>query len=433
MSDPAPDTGLLPLHLMVRGRRVVVVGGGPVAARKVAAVLAAGADVLVVAPFACEEIVDDAAAGLLTWRCAEYAPADLDGAWLVFAATGEPAVDTAVAVDAEAGRMFCVRADDAATGTARSAAVIRRDDVLVSVGSAGAADPRRAVAVRDAIAAALDTGALPVRRHRAGPGRVVLVGGGPGDGDLLTLRGRRELAAADVVVVDRLAPRSVLDELGPGVLVLDVGKAPGRHPVPQHEINRLLVEHARAGRRVVRLKGGDPFVLGRGGEEVAACREAGVDVSVVPGVTSAFAVPAGAGIPVTNRGESRQVTVISGHDAVTTGDHGDGLPADIDWRGLADGRGTLVVLMGVAALPAICAGLLGAGMDPATPVAIVQDGWGATQRVTAGPIDRIADLARVRDVRSPAVIVIGAVAAHAQAAGAAPGRPAHGADVSCAW
>lgn len=401
---------LLPLHLSLRGRRVVVVGGGPVAARKVAAVLDAGADVLVVAPFACERIVDDHAAGRLRWRCAEYGPADLDGAWLAFAATGEPDVDVAVAVDAEIRQVFCVRADDAALGSARSAAVIRRDDILVSVGSAADADPRRAVAVRDAITASLDAGALPVRRQRSGPGRVVLVGGGPGDGDLLTLRGRRELAAADVVVVDRLAPRSVLDELGPGVLVLDVGKAPGRHPVPQSEINRLLVEHAQAGRRVVRLKGGDPFVLGRGGEEVVACREAGVEVSVVPGVTSAFAVPAAAGIPVTNRGQSRQVTVLSGHDAVSP----DGLAEDLDWPTLARGDGTLVVLMGVAALPAICAGLLGAGMDPGTPVAIVENGWTADQRVTSGRLDEIAGRARTRAVESPAVIVIGAVAAHTQ-------------------
>jgi uroporphyrin-III C-methyltransferase/precorrin-2 dehydrogenase/sirohydrochlorin ferrochelatase len=404
---------LLPLHLSLHGRRVLVVGGGPVAARKAAAVLDAGADVLVVAPFACESIVADDRAGLLTWRCAEYAATDLDGAWLVFAATGEPAVDMAVAADAQDRRVFCVRADDATLGSARSAAVVRRDDVLVSVGSAGTADPRRAVAVRDAIAASLDAGALPVRRQRSGPGRVVLVGGGPGDGDLLTLRGRRELAAADVVVVDRLAPRSVLDELGPGVLVLDVGKAPGRHPVPQLEINRLLVDHARAGRRVVRLKGGDPFVLGRGGEEVDACRQGGVDVSVVPGVTSAFAVPAAAGIPVTNRGQSRQVTVISGHDAVVADDRGAGLPEDLDWPALARGDGTLVVLMGVAALPAIAAGLLGAGMDPATPVAIVQDGWTRAQRVTAGRLDEIADLARARGVESPAVIVIGVVAAQA--------------------
>jgi len=402
---------LLPLHLSLQGRRVVVVGGGPVAARKAASCVEAGADVLVVAPYVCEEIVADDADGLLTWRCAEYTVPDLDGAWLVFAATGDLVVDQAIAADAEVRRVFCVRADDAALGSARSAAVIRRDDVLVSVGSAGSPDPGRAVAVRDAITAALDAGALPLRRRRAGPGRVVLVGGGPGDGDLLTLRGRRELAAADVVVVDRLAPRSVLSELGPGVLILDVGKAPGRHPVPQHEINRLLVEHARAGRRVVRLKGGDPFVLGRGGEEVAACREAGVHVSVVPGVTSAFAVPAAAGIPVTNRGQSRQVTVLSGHDAVSPG----GLPADLDWAALASGRGTLVFLMGVAALPAISAGLLGVGMDPATSVAIVENGWTPAQRVTAGRLDEIADLAAARGVESPAVIVIGEVAAHAQA------------------
>ena len=285
MSDLAgSDIGLLPLHLVLRARRVVVVGGGPVAARKAASCVEAGADVLVVAPYACEQIVADDAAGLLTWRVGEYRADDLGGAWLVFASTGDRLTDAAVAFDAEARQLFCVRAGDAARGSARSAAVVRRDDMLISVGSAGSPDPGRTVAVRDAIAAALDAGTLPLRRHRSGPGRVVLVGGGPGDADLLTLRGRRELAAADVVVVDRLAPRAVLDELGPGVLILDVGKAPDRHPVPQHEINRLLVEHAQAGRRVVRLKAGDPFVFGRGGEEVAACREAGVPVTVVPGV-----------------------------------------------------------------------------------------------------------------------------------------------------
>ena len=192
---------------------------------------------------------------------------------------------TRVEAVATAQRTFCVRADDAAAGTARNAAVLRRDELVISVGAAAtaAADPRRAVAIRNAIAQAMDSGSLPLRRHRPGPGRVVLVGGGPGDADLLTLRGRRELAAADVVVVDRLAPQGVLDELAAGVLILDVGKAPGRHPVPQHAINQLLVEHAQAGRRVVRLKGGDPFLLGRGGEEVAACRAAGVRSRWSPG------------------------------------------------------------------------------------------------------------------------------------------------------
>jgi uroporphyrin-III C-methyltransferase/precorrin-2 dehydrogenase/sirohydrochlorin ferrochelatase len=400
---------VLPLHLALAGRRVVVVGGGPVAARKIQACLAADAEVVVVAPYACEFIVAETAAGTIGWHERDYRPGDLDEAWLVFAATGDRLTDEAVERDASAQRTFCVRADDAAAGSARSPAVLRRDDLMISVGSVAtaerSADPKRTIAVRNAIAESLDNGSLPLRRHRPGPGRVVLVGGGPGDPDLLTLRGRRELAAADVVVVDRLAPQAILDELAPGVLILDVGKAPGRHPVPQHEINRLLVEHATAGRQVVRLKGGDPYLLGRGGEEVAACRDAGVPVDVVPGVTSAFSVPAAAGIPVTHRGLSRQVTVISGHDAI------DGHPTGVNWSALATGGGTIVVLMGVGALPAISAGLLGGGIDPQTPVAIVENGWSTQQRVTSGTIADIACRATEVGVQSPAVIVIGDVAA----------------------
>lgn len=400
---------VLPLHLSLAGRRVAVVGGGPVAARKVASCLAAAAEVVVIAPYACEQIVAEAAAGMLVWHEREYLAGDLDGAWLAFAATGDLCTDELVEAHATADRTFCVRADDASAGTARTPAVVRRDDMVISVGSLSSAeqsaDPRRSVAVRNAIAQAMDNGSLPLRRHRPGPGRVVLVGGGPGDPDLLTLRGRRELAAADVVVVDRLAPQAVLDELAPGVLILDVGKAPGRHPVPQHEINRLLVEHARAGRQVVRLKGGDPYLLGRGGEEVAACRDAGVPVAVVPGVTSAFSVPAAAGIPVTHRGLSRQVTVLSGHDAL------DGHDTEVNWHSLATSGGTIVVLMGVAALPAISTGLLGCGIDPHTPVAVVENGWSDQQRVTTGTITDIAARATEVGVQSPAVIVIGDVAA----------------------
>jgi uroporphyrin-III C-methyltransferase/precorrin-2 dehydrogenase/sirohydrochlorin ferrochelatase len=402
--QPSRLPEVLPLHVSLTGRRVVVVGGGPVAARKVSALLGVGADVWVVAPWACEQVQADVASGAVMWQQRDYRGGDLDAAWLAVAATGDRSTDERVEADASAERIFCIRADDAAAGTARSPAVVRRDDLVVSVGSAGAGapvDPRRAVAVRNAIATSWDEGSLPLRRHRSGPGRVVLVGGGPGAADRLTLRGRRDLAAADVVVVDRLAPRSVLDELGPGVLVLEVGKAPGRHPVPQHEINRLLVEHAAAGRQVVRLKGGDPYVLGRGGEEVAACREAGVQVDVVPGVTSAFAVPAAAGIPVTHRGLSRQVTVLSGHDAL----------AGADWPNLAAGRGTLVILMGVAMLPAITAGLHSGGMDPRTPVAIIENGWTADQRLTRGTIADIAERAGAAGVQNPAVIVIGDVAA----------------------
>ena len=403
---------LLPLHLSVGGRLVVVVGGGPVAWRKAAAVLDSGAVVRVVAPYLCDEFAEAEQAGLVDWRRGEYRPGDLADAWLAFAATGDADTDTQVEQEAEAQRTFCVRAsvprDGSGDGT-RSPAVLRRGAVTVGVSTSDGADPRRAMAVRDALGWALDSGQVPLRRRRSGPGRVTLVGGGPGPGDLLTLRARRALAEADVVVVDRLAPREVLDELGADVLVLEVGKSPGHHAAPQGAINQLLVDHALSGAHVVRLKGGDPFVFGRGGEEVAACRTSGVEVSVIPGVSSAFAVPLAAGIPVTHRGIARQVTVLTGHDQ-------DG-PIQADWTALAVGGGTLVVLMGVAALPQITAGLLGAGMAPGTPVAVVQDGASPRQRVVSGTLQGITELAVRHQVRPPAVIVIGAVAAFADAMG----------------
>jgi uroporphyrin-III C-methyltransferase/precorrin-2 dehydrogenase/sirohydrochlorin ferrochelatase len=242
----------------------------------------------------------------------------------------------------------------------------------------------------------LETGALPLRRKRGGAGWVALVGGGPGDPGLITTRGRQLLAQADVVVVDRLAPRALLDELEPDVEVVDVGKTPGNHPVSQNEINQILIENASAGRRVVRLKGGDPFVLGRGGEEIVACREAGVPVEVVPGVTSAIAVPAVVGIPVTHRGLAKQFTVVSGHEG-------------LDWPSLAAVEGTLVLLMGVSRLRQTADELMWHGRDPATPAAVVEDGYGQGQRLTVGTLATIADLATERNVRPPAVIVVGDV------------------------
>lgn len=234
-----------------------------------------------------------------------------------------------------------------------------------------------------------------------GQGSVCLVGGGPGESDLLTVRAVRRLAEADVVVVDRLAPTDDLAALAPCAVVIDVGKSPGRHAVPQDRINALLVEHARSGRRVVRLKGGDPYVLGRGGEEVEACRAAGIPVEVVPGVTSAFAVPAAAGIPVTHRSLSRGVTVLTGHE--------DPGPDRLD--ALVRLGGTIVVLMGVSRLRALCDGLLAAGADPATPAAVVERGWTADQRTTRADLAVIAARCSERAVTSPAVVVIGAVAA----------------------
>ena len=310
-------------------------------------------------------------------------------------ATGDRVTDDLVAADAEADRVWCVRADDAARSAAWTPAVTRAGEVTVAVTAGG--DPRRATTLRDAIALALDTGELPLRPHRpATTGSVALVGGGPGDPGLVTTRGRRLLAEADVVLVDRLAPRALLDELDPSVVVIDVGKTAGHHPLPQDEINRLLVDHARDGRRVVRLKGGDPFLLGRGGEEALACLAAGVPVEVVPGVTSAVAVPAAAGIPVTHRGLARQVTIASGHEG-------------LDWASLARLEGTLVLLMGVSTLGAATAALIGHGKPASTPAAVVESGFTDRQRTTTGTLATIADLARERDVQPPAVVVIGDV------------------------
>jgi uroporphyrin-III C-methyltransferase / precorrin-2 dehydrogenase / sirohydrochlorin ferrochelatase len=384
-----------PLTLDVAGRRVVVVGGGPVAARRTRALVGNGAQVYVVAPALCEDLADLAGEGLVEWQPRDYVTGDLDGAWLVQTATGDRITDDLVAADAEARHIWCVRADDAARSAAWTPAVTRAGEVTVAVSAGG--DPRRATTLRDAIALALDTGTLPLRRHRTTmTGSVALVGGGPGDPGLLTTRGRRLLAEADVVLVDRLAPRALLDELDPSVVVIDVGKTAGHHPLPQDEINRLLVDHARAGHRVVRLKGGDPFLLGRGGEEALACLAAGVAVEVVPGVTSAVAVPAAAGIPVTHRGLARQVTIASGHE-------------DLDWASLASLEGTLVLLMGVSTLGAATAALIRHGKPAGTPAAVIESGFTDRQRTTTGTLATIADLARERDVQPPAVVVIGDV------------------------
>ncbi|WP_211658452.1 uroporphyrinogen-III C-methyltransferase [Phytoactinopolyspora halophila] len=383
------------LLLDLTGRRVVVVGGGPVAARKASPLVDAGADLVVVAPALCEPLAELVADGHARWEPRQYRPGDLDGAWLVHTATGERDVDSIVADEAETARIWCVRADDAGAASAWTPAVARVGDVLVAVSGGG--DPGRAKALRNAVQTALETGDLPLRHLRPRrSGCVSLVGGGPGDAGMITTRGRQLLAAADVVVFDRLAPHSLIDELDDDVVTVDVGKTPGNHPVPQDEINRLLIEHAESGAHVVRLKGGDPFVLGRGGEEARACHDAGIPVEVVPGVTSAVSVPAAFGIPVTHRGICKQFTVVSGHEG-------------LDWPSLASSQGTLVFLMGVSLLADTATHLIAAGMDPSTPAAVIEDGYGPRQRLTTGTLDDIADRAAAVGAKPPAVIVVGDV------------------------
>lgn len=409
-----------PITLHVSGRPVLVVGGGAIATPRVCRLLAAGALVTVVAPHLAPELASRAAGGEVIWQAREFRPEDLDlvQPWLVHTATGAIEVDESVAQHAQARRIWCVRADDGARSAAWSPAVVHgrpetpAEGITVAV-TAGR-DPRRARAVRDAVAAALESGTLPVRRTRAGTatagsggGRVWLVGGGPGDPGLLTVRGRALLAAADVVITDRLGPTDVLTELPPQVLVIDVGKQPGHHPVPQERINELLVEHARAGRTVVRLKGGDPFVLGRGGEEALYCRAHGIPVAVVPGVSSAIAVPAAAGIPVTHRGVAASCVVSSAHDPDTVLTEVAGAPAEA----------TLVLLMGVATIGAIAARLIEGGRAPDTPVAFVESGWTLGQRCVVTTLEKAGWSAEHEAVRAPAVVVIGSVVALAATLG----------------
>lgn len=402
-TGPGDDVPGYPLLLDVRDRHVVVVGGGPVAARRTASLARAGAVVTVVAPWLCEDLADSVAAGSASWVARDYAgPGDLAGAWLVHTATGDLDVDRRVAADAAADRVWCVDATNAARSAAHVPATARvaTPDGTVTVAVTAGGDPRRAVAVRDVATAllreALIDGRMPLRRHRPrGTGWVALVGGGPGDPALLTSRARTLLAAADVVVTDRLGARGVLADLDPAVEVVDVGKTAGHHPWPQAEINAELVRQARSGRAVVRLKGGDPYVLGRGGEERLACEAAGVPVEVVPGVTSAVSVPAAAGIPVTHRGLARGFTVLTGHDALGH------VPAGADH--------TLVLLMAVAGLRRSAAALVSGGRDADCPVAVVEDGYGPGQRVTTGTLADIADRADAVGVRAPAVVVVGDV------------------------
>lgn len=238
------------------------------------------------------------------------------------------------------------------------------------------------------------------------PGHVALVGGGPGPLDLLTVRALRLLRAADVVIADRLGPAAEIHaELRPEALVLDVGKRPGHHPVPQAEINALLITHARAGRAVVRLKGGDPFLLGRGGEELLACRTAGIEAEVIPGISSALAVPQAAEVPVTHRGLASTVHVLSGHDV--GGPRG---PSAATLAALADATVTTVVLMGVAALPGLVTAALAHGVPGRRPLAIIENGHTPQQRTTRTTLSRAVRAAQEAGVASPAVIVIGEVA-----------------------
>jgi uroporphyrin-III C-methyltransferase/precorrin-2 dehydrogenase/sirohydrochlorin ferrochelatase len=388
------------LGLRLHGRRVLVVGGGAVAARRVPRLLTAGADVLLVSPTATPALEELAAHGRVDWRRRAYADGDGDGAWLVIACTSSPEANAAVAAAAEAGRTWCVRADDAAGSTAWTPASGSAGDTSVGVLSG---DPRHSAAIRDAITAGLRAGTIAARHHRRRLAGVALVGGGPGDPGLITVRGRQLLAEADVVVADRLGPRELLAELPPDVLVIDAGKVPYRRQMSQDEINEALVTHANDGKFVVRLKGGDPFVFGRGGEEMLACLRAGVPVTVVPGVSSAIGVPTAAGLPVTHRGTAQDFHVISVH--VPPGDE----RSAVDWPALARSEGTLVLLMSLERVGAVTSVLMKHGRPGDCPVSVIADGTMPTQRTIYSTLEGVERRLVDEGIRPPAVVVIGGV------------------------
>lgn len=387
--------------LDLAGRRVVVVGGGSVAQRRLPLLVSCGAKVTVITREATPAVEGMASFGQIDLELRDYRDGDLGEAWYAIACTDEAETNAAIVAEAARSRIFCVRADVARDGTAVTPASAEYDGLTVGVLASG--EHRRSAAVRNAVLDGLQSGAIADAPEKSVAG-VALVGGGPGDPDLITVRGRRLLARADVVVADRLAPPELLAELGPHVEVIDASKIPYGRFMAQEAINDALITHARAGKFVVRLKGGDPYVFGRGYEELEACTAAGVPVTVVPGITSAISVPSAAGIPVTHRGVTHEFVVVSGH---LRPDHPDSL---IDWPSLGRLRGTIVLLMAVERIGDFADVLVENGRAADTPVVVVQEGTTRSQRVVRADLSTVADRVREENVRPPAIIVIGPVA-----------------------
>ena len=386
--------------LRLAGRKVVVVGGGTVAQRRLPLLIANAADVHVITRSATPAV--EGITGItLTLR--EFRAGDLEGAWYAIAATDDPDVNEAVVAEAERLHIFCVRADVAREGTAVTPASFEYEGLSVGVLAGG--EHRRSAAIRSAIHEALQQGLITAETPGVVHGGVALVGGGPGDPELITVRGRRLLAHAEVVVADRLAPQELLAELPPQVEVIDAAKIPYGRAMAQDAINEVLIDRAKAGKFVVRLKGGDPFVFARGYEEVLACADAGIPVTVVPGVTSAIAVPALAGVPVTHRAITHEFVVVSGH--VAPG-HPESL---VNWNALASMSGTIVLLMAVERIELFTKALLDGGRPADTPVLVVQHGTTTAQRTLRATLSDAPERIRHEGIRPPAIIVIGSVAA----------------------
>lgn len=405
----------LPIFVALGDVPVTVVGAGAVAERKIATLLEAGALLTVIAPEATPAIQAWAAEGALSLRPRAYRGGDLRGARLAYAATSRAEVNRAVRVEARAEGIWLNAVDQPDLCDFITPAVVRRGDLTIAISTNGRA-PGFAKSIREQLerqfgpeyqarveeAAAARDHAVETAVPSRPAGRVALVGAGPGDPELLTLKGRRLLECADTIVYDALVSPRLLDFCRPEAELVYVGKRDSRHTLPQGEINQLLIARARANRRVVRLKGGDPFIFGRGGEEAEALAEAGIDYEVVPGVSAGVAVPAYAGIPLTHRDFTSELVFLTGHECLAN-------RSPIDWSRYGRSSASLVIFMGVHNLEKIARLLLEHGREPACPVAVIENGTTDAQRTVVAPLVSIADAARAAGIRPPALIVVGQV------------------------
>jgi len=449
---PAADRAYFAAFLDLRGRPGVVVGGGPVAALKAEALLRSGVRVTVVAPEFCVRLSELAVVGAVRLEQKRFQPGDLVGAEITIAATDDPAVNEAVSAAARSLRIPVNVADNAALSTFIMPSVLDRAPLQIAISTAGTS-PVLARKLRTLIEAAVPFGfgrlAALIGRFRGaskarypdpearrrfwedvvdGPiadlvlsgnenaasraletklaqgsspekGFVSLVGAGPGDPELLTLRALRVMQSASVVLYDHLVSQPLVDLARRDAERIYVGKEQDRHALPQQEINALMVRLAREGKRVVRLKGGDPFIFGRGGEEIEALLEHGIAFEVVPGITAAAGAASYAGIPLTHRDYAQSCVFVTGH--LKNGS------AQLDWQALTRPNQTVVVYMGVGALARICRGLIEHGMPASMPAALVEKATLPEQRVTEGTLGNLPEL--TRDAKPPALLIVGEV------------------------
>ncbi|HSC96310.1 MAG TPA: siroheme synthase CysG [Burkholderiales bacterium] len=444
----------LPIFLNIREEPCLVVGGGAVAARKCAQLLRAGARVTIQAPELDGAFDADLAAGRITHRAARFRDEDVAGYALVIAATDDDAVNRAVAAAARARRIPVNVVDRPALCSFIMPSIVERAPVIVAVSSGGAspvlarllrarletlipAGYGRLAALAAAFREQVKARFRPSERRRfwervlQGPiaemvfsgrdaearsaleaafadtrlafsgGEVSLIGAGPGDPDLLTFRALRLMQQADVVVYDRLVSKPVLDLVRLEAERIYAGKERARHALPQEDINHLLIRLAREGKRVVRLKGGDPFIFGRGGEEIATLAAEGIPFQVVPGITAAAGCASYAGIPLTHRDYSQSVLFVTGHLQ-------DG-SMNLNWPALAQPRQTVVVYMGLLGIDVLCRQLVAHGLPATTPAALIQQGTTPRQRVLTGDLATLPDIVRRSNVTAPTLIIVGEV------------------------